>query len=135
MRLHRSGILLVLAVLPMLAQVPETHDYFSGYGVNAATGSVTDAHGSWIVPRVSCNQNTSQALFWVGIDGLLSVTVEQIGIRVQCAGNETPVYTAWYEFAPNGPVDIQLKHGVKPNDKISAKVHSTGNTLLSHSEM
>ena len=129
MYLHRFGVLITLVILPAFAQVynapisprniphrygpvrnlqthPDgsgTSDSWSGYILTAATGSVTDVKGSWLVPEVSCPASgTTESGFWVGIDfGDTSTnqTLEQTGTASNCVDG-TPVYRAWYEFLP-----------------------------------
>lgn len=123
----RFGILGAFAVLPMLAQVlPRNHALFSGYAAAGATNSVTDVKGSWIVPAVTCSGvDNSRAYFWVGMDGVISPTVEQIGIAVLCVTDTTaPIYYAWYEFYPNSQIQIPIT--ISANDKVSAEVNFSG---------
>jgi hypothetical protein len=91
---------------------------WSGYAVS---GSVSDAKGSWTVPKVTCTRRSQYSSFWVGIDGFSSSTVEQIGTDSDCRSGR-PTYYAWYEFYPNPMVVLG---GVNPGDVISAEV--TGN--------
>src|SRR4029077_20070010 len=82
---------------------------WAGYAVSTANGAVTDVQGSWVQPafKGTCGgfYNSSYAVFWVGIDGFNSNTVEQIGTQIHCisvlwvAG---VYYSAWYEFYPAG---------------------------------
>lgn len=146
------GILLVLAALPALAQVPgepvsapatavltprqhapmRLHGLVPGsvqsenWSGFAVTGSkFTNAAGSWHVPGVDCAKtpNTYSA-FWVGIDGYSDGTVEQTGTASDCVGG-TPSYYAWYEFYPAGPVVI-ASVPVGNGNIISASVSYSG---------
>lgn len=95
---------------------------WSGYAVSSTPGSVTDAKGSWIVPKIvaGCGTTDEYASFWVGIDGYGSSTVEQTGTDSACvAGAET--YYAWYEFYPNSAHLIR-RLSVHPGDRIFAEV-------------
>jgi hypothetical protein len=147
-----SEILLVLATLPALAQVPSEpispltaavisprqhgpmrfhgvrpdgtveSDSWSGYAV---TGSkFTQAKGSWTVPTVNCNKTpNAYASFSVGIDGFSSATVEQTGTDSDCNGN-SPSYYAWYVFASNFAVITSLS--ISPGNQMSAQVIYSG---------
>jgi hypothetical protein len=96
---------------------------WSGYAVTGM--DFTKAAGSWIVPALTCNSGAEFAVFWVGIDGWTSSTVEQTGTEGICLGG-TPVYLAWYEFYPALLVPIP-SIAVKPGDKMSASVvYNTG---------
>lgn len=95
---------------------------WSGYAV---TGSnFTTARGSWVVPAATCSSGYQYSAFWVGIDGFGTTTVEQTGTSSDCSG-KTPVYYAWYEFYPQGAVEIR-RVPVKPGDVISASVVYNG---------
>jgi Peptidase A4 family len=83
--------------------------------------SVTDVRGSWRVPAVTSSGTllTSSAI-WVGIDGDLDKTVEQIGTE-QDWDSGTPVYFAWFEMYPARAFLITAVP-IQPGDKISAEV-------------
>jgi hypothetical protein len=75
---------------------------WSGYAVTGATGSITSAVGSWIVPTATCGTGTelnTGTSDWVGIDGYTSTTVEQTGTDSDCDSGK-PKYYAWYELYP-----------------------------------
>lgn len=105
-----------------------TSQNWSGYGVSGDTGSVTAASGSWVVPAVTCTAAGATAT-WVGIDGLTSSTVEQIGTDSDCydlgGGVIVPWYYAWYEFYPAGSVPLGMP--IHPGDVMSASVAYIGN--------
>jgi hypothetical protein len=150
MVLKRLVVLLTLATLPALAQVPSATSpetkalailrqnatmklrgvradgtfesgNWSGYAV---TGSdFTNAQGSWKVTKVNCTETpNSYVVAWVGIDGFSDSTVEQTGTLVYCDGTK-PYYYAWYEFYPLN--DIQVISGFKavPGDVIDASIN------------
>src|SRR5438046_6649382 len=78
--------------VPQLSLAPRVHDgsfqstNWSGYAVTGASGSVSDAKGSWTVPAIqgSCPSTNQYSSFWVGIDGFSSGTVEQKIGRASC---------------------------------------------------
>lgn len=145
----RLGILGAIAILPAFAQVssqppapdttPQTGPRYHapirslvehGDGTStsgnwsgfAVTGSgFTAAGGSWIVPTVTCNSETQYAVFWVGIDGYSSSTVEQIGTETICSGGK-PQYTAWYEFCCREPIITITSMTVEPGDTMAASI-------------
>jgi hypothetical protein len=97
-----------------------TSENWSGYAVTG-TGFTT-AKGSWIVPTMDCaSSGTQYAVFWVGIDGDISDTVEQTGTEAVCSDG-TPTYTAWYEFYPALPIETITTMTVEPGDKIAAEI-------------
>jgi len=144
-------LLLLLMVLPAFAVNPYavatlnphgggkgihngTSTNWSGYAMSGANGSVTDVMGTWVVPGIqgSC-PTTSSSSFWVGMDGLSSSTVEQVGTISACV-NGSPSYSAWYEYYPKALVTISSLH-VKPGDVISAQVSYSGGIVLSISDL
>ncbi len=83
--------------------------------------SVTDVQGSWRVPTVSSSGTLdSSSAIWVGIDGDLDKTVEQIGTE-QDWNSGTPVYFAWFEMYPARAFLI-MDVPIQPGDEISAEV-------------
>jgi hypothetical protein len=94
---------------------------WSGYVVAPST-PLTDVSATWKVPPVACAKTTAPqaAVFWVGLDGWYSKTVEQAGVEAYCSGT-TAVYTAWWEMFPTN--HITQVFSVRPRDSIVASVH------------
>jgi hypothetical protein len=146
---NRLGILGLLVTLPALAQVtsgptapvattpisPRQHapmrfhklrsdgtlesENWSGYAVTGS--SFTHVRGTWIVPTVFCGVTpNTYSSFWVGLDGLSSGTVEQIGTDSDCDG-VSPSYYAWYEFNPS-PAMFIGSLSIEPGNQMSATV-------------
>jgi hypothetical protein len=88
----------------------------------AATGNApyTSVTGTWTVPTVSCPSGLagSDSSQWVGIDGAISSTVEQIGTYANCggAGGTTPTYGAWYEMLGDQAVNDGDEYDITAND-------------------
>ena len=106
---------------------------WSGYAIQGSPGSVSDVKGSWLVPTVTCSfGENSASSFWIGIDGLSSKTVEQIGTISQCV-NGTPAYSAFFEVFPHQSHRISsmsiLQHQV-----VSAEVKFDGKFTLSFND-
>ena len=97
---------------------------WAGY---VATGQTfSDVNGTWVQPTAKCPSHgrIGIAAFWVGLDGweTNSPTVEQTGTEAACVG-PSPVYFAWYEFFPAGPVALDSStYPVIPGDTITAEV-------------
>jgi len=102
-----------------------TSEDWSGYAV---TGSAfTQATGSWTVPAIDCSQTPNAwALFWVGIDGYGSNTVEQTGTGSYCTGT-TPNYYTWFALYPSAG-------GALPNTPVSASPGSQISAQVSYSD-
>jgi Peptidase A4 family len=92
--------------------------------------------GNWTLPAVQCprypyqNQGT-YLVNWVGIDGVTTGTVEQLGTGAQCFEGVL-YYYVWYEMYPAGTVEegttACINNNVncpEPGDQISASVDVT----------
>src|SRR2546429_5548491 len=121
--------------IPQLTLAPRAHDgsftstNWSGYAVTGASGSVSDAKGSWTVPAIhgTCPGTNQYSSFWVGIDGFSSGTVEQTGTDSDCQ-NGAPTYYAWYEFYPH-PSFLISGLTIRPGDHISAEASFNGRSF------
>src|ERR1700733_2094666 len=92
---------------------------WAGYAGNRAGTSFRYVSAAFQVPYLDCATATkSYSSHWVGLDGLGSATVEQVGIEADCAG-ATPRYYAWYEMYPK-PVSVAFK--VRAGHAIQASV-------------
>jgi hypothetical protein len=78
---------------------------WAGYAGNRAGTTFRYVSAAFQVPFADCAAaTTSYSSHWVGLDGLGSSSVEQVGIEADCAGS-TPRYYAWYEMYPK-PVSV-----------------------------
>jgi hypothetical protein len=79
---------------------------WAGYAGNRAGTTFRYVRAAFQVPYLDCATaaTKSYSSHWVGLDGLGSATVEQVGIEADCAG-PTPRYYAWYEMYPK-PVSV-----------------------------
>lgn len=118
---------------------------WSGYtDVEFGAKTVSSVRGHWVIPKVQCPSGTyrNQDAFiaqWVGIDGVLDGTVEQLGSATQCFEGVT-YYYVWYEMFPNGTVvegtQACINNNVdcpEPGDHVAASVTvaAGGNYTLS----
>jgi hypothetical protein len=103
-------------------QVPSTalaySSNWSGYAVTAGAGAVSAVSAAWTVPTASGPTQGYEAS-WVGIDGLNSGSVEQIGTESDFVGGQAQYY-AWYEMYPSPALTIAQP--IKPGDEITASV-------------
>ena len=97
---------------------------WAGYGIGAASGSVTAVNGAWVQPAVSCAKGSTYSSFWVGIDGFNSATVEQTGTLAYCSSGVAH-YSAWYEAYPAASVTIS-SITVHAGDHFTASVTYSG---------
>jgi hypothetical protein len=95
-----------------------TSTHWSGYAVSGTNAN--QVIGTWTVPSVSCAAGeNSWSSPWVGIDGDVSNTVEQVGTDSDCRKG-TPLYYAWYEMYPKSAVILPLT--VSPGDSVTGEV-------------
>jgi hypothetical protein len=81
--------------------------------------------GKWTEPAITCPTKEQQiTVFWIGIDGWNSGTVEQDGTLAQCFEG-TAFYYTWWEMYPTNSIQT-VGTTVKPGDKITATVVKTG---------
>jgi hypothetical protein len=91
-------------------------------------GSVTYAAGSWIVPTLSPTPDTSYCAVWVGIDGFLDGTVEQIGTSHNWVGSAQQNF-AWFEMYPSGAFELD-GFPVNNGDQISVRIGYKGDNTF-----
>jgi hypothetical protein len=78
---------------------------WAGYAANRAGTTFRHVSASFPVPYLNCHGTIpSYSSHWVGLDGLGSSSVEQVGIEADCTGS-TAQYYAWYEMYPK-PVSV-----------------------------
>jgi len=102
---------------PAQAAAPPAPSTVAGYYADHAT--YTSVTATWVQPKTTCTSPTAYVSFWVGLDGIISNQVEQIGTQVVCTAG-VPAYSAWYEVYPAPPVIISKP--VKPGDTLTASV-------------
>jgi hypothetical protein len=92
---------------------------WAGYAANRSGTAFRSASAAFFVPYLDCSAGTtSYSSHWVGLDGLGSSSVEQLGIEADCSGS-TPQYYAWYEMYPK-PVSIVFQ--VSAGNAVQASV-------------
>jgi Peptidase A4 family. len=74
---------------------------------------------------VTCPRHgTQDAVFWVGIDGFTSGTVEQDGTLAEC-NHGAAFYFTWWEMFPANSIQV-AGSSVSPGDAISSSVVRSG---------
>jgi hypothetical protein len=103
-----------------------TSTNWSGYAATSAGGTYSQVSSKWKEPSVKCTQTESIAVFWVGIDGYTSGSVEQDGSLAYCLQGVATYYT-WWEMYPTNAVQI-VGMTVQPGDKITSSVVRSGSS-------
>src|SRR5215472_14576756 len=95
---------------------------WSGYADdNTAGNTYSSVTGNWSEPAVTCpSHGTQDAVFWVGIDGFTSGTVEQDGTLAECSRGSA-FYFTWWEMFPANSIQV-VGSSVSPGDAISSSV-------------
>src|SRR5215469_10971754 len=109
-----------------LTQVQSTN--WAGYADDNTAGSTySTVTGNWSEPAVTCPLHGTQlAVFWVGIDGFTSGTVEQDGTLAEC-NRGVATYFSWWEMFPTNNIQV-VGSSVRPGDSISASAVRSGST-------
>jgi hypothetical protein len=85
----------------------------------------TSTAATWRQPSVHCTLLApTYSAFWVGLDGVVSGTVEQTGTSADCDALGRAHYYGWYEFFPNFPVNYS--NPVVPGDLMQASTTYIG---------
>jgi hypothetical protein len=101
---------------------------WAGYADDHTAGNTySTVTGNWSEPAVTCpSHGTQYAVFWVGIDGFTSGTVEQDGTLAEC-NHGAASYFSWWEMFPTNSIQV-VGSSVRPGDSISASVVRSGST-------
>ncbi len=116
--------------VPLSPSASETESSLNWSGYVAGTGSEAfkSVSSSYVQPAVTCPVSGAYTVFWVGLDGWFSGSVEQDGTLAYCEGS-TPVYYAWWEMYPTN--SIQPTIPISPGDVIQASVkYASGHYTL-----
>jgi hypothetical protein len=99
---------------------------WGGYADLGVTSYFYEVQGSWVQPAASCAYHGSpwSAFIWVGLDGVFSSTVEQIGVYVSCSYTGAANYQGFYELYPAGAVTLSSASFAypSPGDDLFASV-------------
>ena len=122
----------IARVSPRLGGLPggasATAANWAGYDVTG--GGFHSVIATWTQPAAPANLRTDTlAFFWVGLDGDVSTTVEQIGTGASTTRNGSVSYYAWYEMFPAVAVPIDSLT-IAPGDALTASVVSNGSGVF-----
>jgi peptidase A4-like protein len=100
---------------------------WAGYAAAHPGTAFRYIRATFFVPYVDCATTPNAfSSHWVGLDGLNSKTVEQLGIESGCSGATTQYY-AWYEMYPGNESSVFT---VKPGNSIVASVYYNQRTKM-----
>jgi hypothetical protein len=106
-----------------------TSSNWSGYADDNTKGNTyVSVAGKWKEPKVtSCATNgpLKAVVFWVGIDGFTSNTVEQGGTFALCGQGQALIHVTWWETFPTNNITV-VGTTVKVGDNIAASVVRSG---------
>lgn len=108
------------------ASVSNTTSNWAGYA--ATSGSYTGISGSWIVPNASGSGDTTADATWIGIGGVTSDDLIQVGTQNVVTPDGQVNSTAFYEMLPDASEDITNVE-VNPGDSITASLNETSDGL------
>jgi hypothetical protein len=103
---------------------PTEYSYnWSGYVASDST-AFDAVESRYVQPAITCPakpKTLTYTVFWVGLDGWFSETVEQDGTGAICGEKGgAPSYFVWWEMYPTN--DIQPEFSISPGDHIRAVV-------------
>jgi len=129
----RSGLLLAAGIAAvvvlggarsaMAAPAGVDSNSWAGYYLSGADGAFTTVSASWTEPTAACTSGDEDVAFWVGLDGISSDSVEQIGSQADCTSG-TASYAGWYDMYPAAPV--YFSNVLRPGDALTASVTFSG---------
>ncbi len=98
-------------------------------GYMTSGGTYTSINGSWLIPQISNPIANTADASWIGIGGVTSRDLIQIGTQaaVNAAGQVS--YQVWYELLPRSSVPISIS--VNPGDSITASITQQQNNQWS----
>jgi hypothetical protein len=106
---------------PNSGSATNTSRNWSGYV--STGGTFTGVTGSWTVPSVTASASAEADATWVGIGGVSSNDLIQIGTQAITQNNVT-TYEAWYELLPTASTAISMQ--VNAGDSMSASISQIG---------
>lgn len=122
------GVDLKRMTVPAVAGSTSTSSInWSGYTITHAGYSFDAIRGKWQQPAANCaDGKTTEAVFWIGLDGFGSSTVEQVGTGVECYQGRA-YYFAWWEMVPTAPHIVYISNmAVHAGDNFTGNVSHVG---------
>lgn len=126
------GVGVARASHPPVNPKPVLNPQWSGYAVSAKHVSYTSISGTWTAPVVSCAHGSAPALSaaWVGLGGLTTKHLEQVGVDANCDAKGRASYFAWFEILPDIAHTVTARDRVFAGDTIKGSVKKLGLSLI-----
>ncbi len=96
---------------------------WAGYELSGAIGAFSSVSASWTEPSATCTKGDQDVAFWVGLDGVSSDSVEQIGTETDCTSGSASTL-GWYDVYPADPV--YFSNTLDAGDVLTASVTFSG---------
>ena len=137
MRMSGMGkaIAIVVALASLVAGAadaakPVLNPQWSGYVVTGKHVSYTTISGTWTEPAMKCSAGQPAALSaaWVGLGGLTTKRLEQVGVDANCDAKGHAAYFAWFEILPD--VAHNIPNTIASGDVITGTVKRIGLALV-----
>ena len=128
--LHSGGSTYAAAQVPLSPMEPATatDSSYNWAGYVAGSGTYSAVFANWIVPRVdSMGSSLAADATWVGIGGVESEDLIQVGTQTIAGSGGSVHYEAWWETLPE--VSEHLNLDVSPGDSVSASLVYLGNNM------
>lgn len=111
------------------ASTPTTSSYtsenWSGYMMASAAAKYISMSGSWIVPKATgVGGETTADAAWIGIGGVSTGDLIQVGTQDTVSANGTETSSAFYELLPH-PSKTISSMAVAPGDTVEASLAET----------
>ncbi|HWB22554.1 MAG TPA: G1 family glutamic endopeptidase [Gaiellaceae bacterium] len=109
---------------------PLLNPQWSGYAVTGKDISYTSISGTWAEPVMHCKAGDAPALSaaWIGLGGLTTTSLQQVGVDANCDAKGRAAYFAWFEILPD--VAHTIPEQIRSGDVIAATVKRIGLALL-----
>lgn len=116
-----SASVLIMAIAPNLVSARNQNSGMSANwsGYIAQSGTYTGVGASWIVPAVQPSLSLKTDSAWVGIGGVSSADLIQMGTEATSVEGAV-TYQAWYEVLPKYAIPIPMQ--INAGDQIQANI-------------
>lgn len=125
-----AGVIVNVTNAAPTSAKPLLNPQWSGYVVTGNHVSYTSISGTWTEPVMSCTAGTAPGLSaaWVGLGGLTTHSLQQVGVDANCNAKGHATYFAWFEILPDVAHNVAERIGA--GDVITGTVKRIGLALV-----